>query len=429
MSGENGFFEQDKQMQEKRKRMSCAIQTECPGSIQEALNEASEEGYHFIVTYIIHPKYVRDTENKNQPQAISRTDRILTGSEWNRLIVGMLTPTINVDSEIPFIRESNTRLLRQELGFAGHLGLPAIMITLTQPVNANLARILYNTMLAGIGYQIWIKIPMVHPSRYSPLCDESEREDSWEWWNNLRRYCHYDKRLGLVLEMPYKNHVPSQNELNRWIGEPVKALSVATSLFLMNQHGQPVLSQAHQTIIRQFLSLDVQYIINGAKLHGHTYRQYCAYMSFLGKKLYTHDLLTEFVHGCEDLLQNPLQPLTEHLETNIYEVFEKDQVKYVEYQNAIKRALEDLPSTINVPVVMVVGAGRGPLVQAALNASYMLRRKIKVYAVEKNPYAINTLVDRVTNEWHDQVILVHQDMRVYEPPEKADILVSELLGM
>lgn len=133
-------------------------------------------------------------------------------------------------------------------------------------------------------------------------------------------------------------------------------------------------------------------------------------------------------YSCEDYLQSPLQPLTEHLESHVYEIFEKDQVKYVEYQNAIQKALEDLPKSIEVPVIMVVGAGRGPLVQAALNASYILHRKIKVYAIEKNPYAINTLWHRVKKEWKDQVILVHQDMRIYVPPEKADILVSELLG-
>lgn len=112
----------------------------------------------------------------------------------------------------------------------------------------------------------------------------------------------------------------------------------------------------------------------------------------------------------------------------IYEVFEKDQVKYVEYQKAIKKALEDIPEDVETPVVMVVGAGRGPLVQATLNASYILQRKIKVYAVEKNPYAINTLQDRVRNEWHELVTLINEDMRIYNPPEQADILVSELLG-
>lgn len=112
----------------------------------------------------------------------------------------------------------------------------------------------------------------------------------------------------------------------------------------------------------------------------------------------------------------------------IYEVFEKDQVKYVEYQKAIEKALKDVDETVAKPVIMIVGAGRGPLVQAALNASYILRRRIKVYAIEKNPYAVSTLQDRVLHEWKGLVTLVNEDMRVYNPPELADILVSELLG-
>ena len=41
-------------------------------------------------------------------------------------------------------------------------------------------------------------------------------------------------------------------------------------------------------------------------------------------------------------------------------------------------------------VVMVVGAGRGPLVEASLKAAKATQRKIRIYAVEKNPGAVNT---------------------------------------
>ena len=41
---------------------------------------------------------------------------------------------------------------------------------------------------------------------------------------------------------------------------------------------------------------------------------------------------------------------------------------------------------------MVVGAGRGPLVDAALKAAAVAKRSIRVYAVEKNPGAVNTYV-------------------------------------
>ena len=39
---------------------------------------------------------------------------------------------------------------------------------------------------------------------------------------------------------------------------------------------------------------------------------------------------------------------------------------------------------------MVVGAGRGPLVRAALTAAEKADRRIRVYAVETNPDAIVT---------------------------------------
>jgi len=41
-------------------------------------------------------------------------------------------------------------------------------------------------------------------------------------------------------------------------------------------------------------------------------------------------------------------------------------------------------------VIMVVGAGRGPLVRASLAAGEESGRKVRVYAVEKNPNAVVT---------------------------------------
>jgi len=41
---------------------------------------------------------------------------------------------------------------------------------------------------------------------------------------------------------------------------------------------------------------------------------------------------------------------------------------------------------------MVLGAGRGPIVSAAIRASHQAARKVKIYAVEKNPNAVVTYV-------------------------------------
>ena len=39
---------------------------------------------------------------------------------------------------------------------------------------------------------------------------------------------------------------------------------------------------------------------------------------------------------------------------------------------------------------MVVGAGRGPLVDASLRAAESSQRKVKIFAIEKNPGAVVT---------------------------------------
>lgn len=294
MSGD-GTSNENMMDQEKRKKMSCAVEIDSPGNLRECLQEASNDGYHFIVTCLVHPKFARDV--KSPPKAIGRTDRILTGSEWSRYVVGKLSPHLNLDSEILSVRQNSKTLLLQELGFASHLGLPALMLKLPQATNVNLAQVLYKTILNGANYQLWIQLPMVHPSNFSPICNDDEKQDSWEWWNNLRTYCHYDKHMCLALELPEIKNLPQLHEIDRWIGEPVKVLIISTTLFLTNQHKQPVLSKLHQEVIQKFMNLDVQYIIKGPKLHESNYRQYNAYLNYLGKKLFKKDAISEFVQG------------------------------------------------------------------------------------------------------------------------------------
>lgn len=44
------------------------------------------------------------------------------------------------------------------------------------------------------------------------------------------------------------------------------------------------------------------------------------------------DTVTQFAKGYEDYLQCPLQPLMDNLESQTYEIFEKDPIKYSQYQ-------------------------------------------------------------------------------------------------
>eukprot|EP00602_Paraphysomonas_sp_CaronLab_P011254 CAMPEP_0185043872 /NCGR_PEP_ID=MMETSP1103-20130426/43145_1 /TAXON_ID=36769 /ORGANISM="Paraphysomonas bandaiensis, Strain Caron Lab Isolate" /LENGTH=294 /DNA_ID=CAMNT_0027584095 /DNA_START=825 /DNA_END=1706 /DNA_ORIENTATION=- len=130
----------------------------------------------------------------------------------------------------------------------------------------------------------------------------------------------------------------------------------------------------------------------------------------------------------------------DNLESQTYETFERDPVKYAQYEAAVAKALVSMQQTLRTQrglsdseegdsvLVMVVGAGRGPLVAATLSASSSTGVPVKVYAVEKNRNAVVTLRNRCKVEAWDNVEVVAQDMRKWNPPVKADIMVSELLG-
>lgn len=68
--------------------------------------------------------------------------------------------------------------------------------------------------------------------------------------------------------------------------------------------------------------------------------------------------------------------------------------------------------------------------RAALEAAEQANRRIKVFAVEKNPNAVVTLLAQKEETWRDTVEVISSDMREWHPPEvdKADIVISELLG-
>jgi type II protein arginine methyltransferase len=162
-----------------------------------------------------------------------------------------------------------------------------------------------------------------------------------------------------------------------------------------------------------------------------------------------------------------------NLSSGTYEVFENDVKKYDRYEHAIQAALVDYKKNgcfnrqiefngplqeheidlyvdqlkqessmilsnrqdysngvIETPVqVMVFGAGRGPLIIRAINASRNCGVPIEVTAVEKNRYAVIAIKNMIAdNGIEDLVTLFQGDMRDVNLEMKADIIVSELLG-
>ena len=123
-------------------------------------------------------------------------------------------------------------------------------------------------------------------------------------------------------------------------------------------------------------------IISGAQRGVHSAGgslAYAQYVRYLHRKAAPLDPVEQYAQGYMDHLQTPLQPLMDNLEGETYEGFEKDPIKYRQYEEAVYRALLDRsdkvpmcafpsppsrtrPLTRLLRTIFVVGAGRGPLV-------------------------------------------------------------------
>ncbi|CAL9118777.1 unnamed protein product [Musa acuminata var. zebrina] len=538
----------------------CGVETEFHDDMPHLLTESLSGGFDFIVAPLIDPSY-RPSSMSNGGSGslvlpVAASDLILSPSQWSSHVVGKISSWIDLDSDDEKVRLDSEITLKQEIAWASHLSLQACILPPPRRASCgNYAKCVNQILQSTNNMQLWLRVPL---EKSEPMDDGSANAnsdflggrmfDSWEWWNSFRLLCEHHSQLCVVLDI--LSSLPSNNSIGRWFGEPVRAAVIYTNSFLTNARGYPCLSKRHQKLITEFFNHSVQIVISGSLLHNisgesikalpandddshleviptrHALRPYLDYIAYLYQRMDPLPEQERFELGYRDFLQSPLQPLMDNLEAQTYETFEKDIVKYSQYQRAVCKALIDrVPdenASTKITVLMVVGAGRGPLVRASLQeaghitrtafdsvyhvvrlvilpslefSEYTIRfvipavgiflfevqiclfysdlslqnfyctlfplliakenggkgffqgenvlrikviilqaaeetgRKLKVYAVEKNPNAVITLHSLVKLEgWEDIVTIISSDMRCWNAPEKADILVSELLG-
>ncbi|KAL4100628.1 hypothetical protein QTP88_020664 [Uroleucon formosanum] len=335
--------------------------------------------------------------------------------KWCHYVVANI-PQPNVDSEIESTRLENQKSFTQDISWATFLNVYCIMFEL--PLHGdvvNLVRLLDNQIdiyiNSAVLIQFWALLPIVNL-----------KTDPWKKWTKFISSIRNVNRIKLALEIG--SEVPSDGELDRWLGEPVAALIIQSKIFMTNKKGYPVLSKPHQEFIKKMFNIGCQIVISGQV----GIKQQFSYLGYLYQN--TTSLTpysSDFISGFEDYLQTPLQPLKHNLQSYIYETFEQDPIKYYEYQKAISKALIDKYED-RVLIVYVVGAGRGPLVDATFEAAKESNIKVKISAIEKNENALPSLFLKNKETWENRVTIVNEDMRLWNPSEKCDILVSELLG-
>ncbi|KAI8099404.1 PRMT5 arginine-N-methyltransferase-domain-containing protein [Halteromyces radiatus] len=407
-------------------------------NIDTFVQEASEAGHDFVATPMAHPSFRRvlheDKKDINKSAidqwrnapVFDRQDLILQSAGCSDIVVGMLAEWLQLDSIDESIRVNSELALKQELAWASHLGLLSVIYPgLPKGALSNTARAINHATGSLSFTQLWVRIPISDT-------ENMEKNSTWKQWNKLRMLTEQNTKIYVALELT--EDLPHDDILDMWLAEPVKALIVPAEVFIPNAKGFPVLPKRHQAFVKKVMDkLRPNILVTVPIVHIHasaTPSTYQEYIRYLNRNLPELDQVNQFATGYQDYLQAPLQPLMDNLDNNTYETFEKDPIKYQQYEQAVYRALLDRvePESDITTMIMVVGAGRGPLVDCCLRAASKSGRKIHLYAVEKNPNAFVTLQNKKANEWHEKVELVFADMRKWKPSKKCDILVSELLG-
>ena len=107
-----------------------------------------------------------------------------------------------------------------------------------------------------------------------------------------------------------------------------------------------MLSKQHQAALSILLQFKMHVIFSGRPRIQGSLTTYIQYVQHLRSR--DVDLLSDgekFTFSYKDTLQSPLQPLMDNLESQTYETFERDPVKYERYEAAIAKALVDVSTS------------------------------------------------------------------------------------
>ena len=123
-----------------------------------------------------------------------------------------------------------------------------------------------------------------------------------------------------------------------------RCVVLLTSAFLTNKKGFPVLSPRHQAAVKALVARHGAQVMvsgpptGGPRDAGKGLKPYQQYVEHLYRQLPDPTEEQRFERPYLDYLQAPLQPLMDNLESQTYETFERDPVKY-----ASARAARHLP--------------------------------------------------------------------------------------
>lgn len=395
-------------------------------------NMVQQHGFNFVCVPLTHQRNFSQCKSLDKDRVqkknsgFIRSDLELSSSTWRNSIVGSLT------KDIAFFEGSDEQrrmdyesVFFTEIEWASHLGISTVILPNLQETSnglENFARCVASAADQFPSLTFWVPVSL------SPA--------SWRNWTEFYLASGSSANVKALLIIEDVQFLKLHGfEFKRWKGESIAGFQLNCSHVLGTEKLEEMFSNDLDSLIENSYSIVLHgelELMNDSKNRVNEALEFYWTSRSLSK-------MERMLFSYNDILQAPLQPLKENLDSQTYEVFELDTVKYSSYEAAITLALMDLlnerencNNTERISL-LVVGAGRGPLVDAALRAanSMDMLDDIDFFALEKNPHAILTLYSLKADVWKDLVSIIEADVREWAPLNsefKVDIVVSELLG-
>ncbi|CAL2037605.1 unnamed protein product [Caenorhabditis brenneri] len=423
--------------------------------------------YNFVVFPIggVVRAYWKPSESiEIHPPCIDLPDVQLSNSLWETYINGKISEWIDCDSPDPLFAALSEEHLLKELNYVCYMGLQTMTIELKRISSPKTSAILNKWIWTrNTRFTVWIQLP----SAIEKCLDYDEStattsSDLWTIWSDFRNQCNNFSGVYLQVVLSLSANLPDEliesKLVERWKAEPLAGFVVESELFVTGRHGEACLPNAHLLLLKSLWSSDSLRLVLRATTDTFKYNMTIKSEYSLALRQAVRDVhfrrrrddgSTDSAHSLNvgeyrDVLQAPLQPLSENLDSGVYNTFEQDKLKYEVYGEAVEGALKDLGADGRRQcIVYLLGGGRGPIGTKILRAEkeYNLKfragkdpLKVKLYIVEKNPNAIVTLKFMNARTWKRRVTIVESDMRSLPGIardrgfEQPDIIVSELLG-
>lgn len=277
-------------------------------------------------------------------------DILLLPGAHVRNVIALTAPWVELDSKNVRIAALSVQVLLREISYATYCGVTYFIVSgPKRRTNIEQYSQAISRLLAALPpySHLLIHLPFAEKDYISSRTGErvppSDYLSIWDVWNTIRTINNYAPNLAVVLQVPPKCDFPPV-VASRWYAEPVKMLMLSSAIFVGNARGYPVLPKLTQSFLFKFFRKNPFLIISDVYERdfegGST--SYLLYAKHLVKMRPKPSSIEAYSEGYNDLLQLPLQPLADNLESLTYEVFERDPVKYAQYEKAIFKALQDI---------------------------------------------------------------------------------------